>query len=66
VAEYVSFQNKTHSTTGLGALIARSAGNGDYALLLGATLAMAGTVVLINRLLWRPLYRLAEQRYHLD
>jgi NitT/TauT family transport system permease protein len=66
VAEYVSFQNKTHSTTGLGALIARSAGNGDYALLLGATLAMAGTVVLINRLLWRPLYHLAEQRYHLD
>lgn len=66
VAEYVSFQNRTHSTVGLGAVIARSAGNGNYALLLGATLAMAGTVVLINRLLWRPLYRLAEQRYHLD
>jgi NitT/TauT family transport system permease protein len=66
VAEYVSFKNHVYSTVGLGALIARSAGEGNYALLLGGTLAMAATVVLINRLLWRPLYRLAEQRYRLD
>jgi ABC-type anion transport system duplicated permease subunit len=27
---------------------------------------MATLVVSVNRLLWRPLYRLAEQRYQLE
>jgi ABC-type anion transport system duplicated permease subunit len=35
-------------------------------LLLGATLAMAAVVVGINLLIWQRLYRLAEQRFHLD
>jgi NitT/TauT family transport system permease protein len=29
-------------------------------------IVMSIFVVLINRLLWRPLYRLAERRYRLD
>jgi NitT/TauT family transport system permease protein len=51
---------------GLGALIASSASAGNYALLLASTLTMAVVVVTINRLLWHRLYRLAEQRFHLD
>ncbi len=66
VAEYVTFNNHTVSTVGLGALIASSANAGNYALLLAATLAMAAVVVTLNRVLWRRLYRLAERRYHLD
>jgi len=66
VAEYVSFNQRTYHTVGLGALITQSANNGDFAALLAATLTMAAVVVLVNRLLWHRLYRLAEQRFHLD
>ncbi|HKV84042.1 MAG TPA: ABC transporter permease subunit [Ktedonobacterales bacterium] len=66
VAEYVAFNSHVYQTVGLGALIASSAARGDFALLLAATLAMAAVVVAMNRLVWRPLYRLAEQRFHLD
>jgi len=66
VAEYVVFGGKRISTTGVGALISHATEGGDYALLLAATLSMVLTVVTINRLLWRRLYRLAETRYKLE
>ena len=66
VSEYVSFGNHTYSTVGLGALIAEAVKANNYSLLLAATLTMAAVVVTINRLVWRPLYRMAEQRFHLD
>jgi NitT/TauT family transport system permease protein len=66
VAEYVSFNNHVYSTVGLGALIAQAAYGNDFALLLAATLAMALTVVALNRLVWRRLYRLAAQRFRLE
>jgi NitT/TauT family transport system permease protein len=68
VSEYVSFNSHIYSTVGLGALIASSVAgpSPNYALLLAATLAMAAVVVAINRLVWRRLYGLAEQRFHLD
>ncbi len=66
VAEYVEFGGRTHAAVGVGATIARATAEGDFALLLAATLAMVGAVVLINRLVWRPLYRLAEARYRME
>ncbi|MDW8072588.1 MAG: ABC transporter permease subunit, partial [Anaerolineae bacterium] len=66
VAEYVEFAGETHSVIGIGALIARATAEGDYPLLLAATLAMSMTVVLINRLVWRRLYRIAEQHYRME
>ncbi len=48
------------------ALIARSTAAGDYPLLLASTLSMILTVVTISRLVWRRLYRLAEERYRLE
>jgi NitT/TauT family transport system permease protein len=66
VAEHVVFGGQTYAITGIGALIAQATGSGDYALLLGATLALVVTVVLINRLFWLRLYRLAEERYRLE
>ena len=65
VSEYVSFGGQQYATLGLGALIASAANDGDYARLAAATLVMAGVVVTINRLLWRRLYWLAEERYRL-
>jgi NitT/TauT family transport system permease protein len=66
VSEYVTFNGQVVSTVGLGALIAGSAANGNYALLLASTLTMAGVVITVNRLVWHRMYRLAEQRFHLD
>ena len=66
VAEYVHFSGQVFSTTGIGALIAEATGNGDYPLLLAATLSMILTVVLVNRLLWRRLYQIAEEKYRME
>ncbi len=65
VSEYVTFNGHTVSTVGLGASIAAAAANSDFSQLLAATLLMAIVVVLINRLLWKRLYALAERRYTL-
>jgi NitT/TauT family transport system permease protein len=65
VTEYVSVGGRTLATLGLGSLIAQASSNGDYGLLLGATLTLSLVVVLINRLFWKRLYRLAETRYSL-
>jgi NitT/TauT family transport system permease protein len=66
VSEYVTFNNHTYSTIGLGALIASSANAGNFALLLASTLAMSAVVVTVNRLFWRRLYVVAEQRFRLE
>jgi NitT/TauT family transport system permease protein len=65
VSEYVQFNNHTVSTLGLGASIAQAAAAGNFPELLAGTLLMALVVVLINRLLWKRLYALAERRYTL-
>jgi NitT/TauT family transport system permease protein len=65
VSEFVQFSGTTASTIGLGASIAGAASAGNFHVLLAGTLVMAAVVVLINRLLWKRLYRLAERRYTL-
>ncbi|MBS1841647.1 MAG: ABC transporter permease subunit [Acidobacteria bacterium] len=66
VAEYFHFQGKILSTPGLGSAISRASDSGSFDVLLAATLIMATIVVLINRVLWRRLYRLATSRYNLQ
>lgn len=66
IAEYFRFGGKTLSITGLGATISKATDAGRFDLLLAATLMMAVIVVVINRLLWKPLYRLAETRFKLE
>ncbi len=66
VAEYTHFGGQTSQVTGLGALITSATAKGDYALLLASTLTMIVMVVLINRLVWRRLYHLAEVRFRMD
>jgi NitT/TauT family transport system permease protein len=65
VSEYVEFQNQTAQTLGLGATISEASVRGDFPLLMAATAVMSLLVVLTNRLVWRPLYRLAETKYQL-
>jgi NitT/TauT family transport system permease protein len=66
VAEYTQFGGKTFHTIGVGALIAEATGTGDFPMLLAATLSLILTVVIINRLFWQRLYRLAEERYRME
>jgi NitT/TauT family transport system permease protein len=66
VAEYVEFGGRTLRVTGLGDLIAASTAEGDFPMLLASTLTMIFTVVLVNRLLWRRLYRIAASRYRME
>jgi NitT/TauT family transport system permease protein len=66
IAEYFHFQGKIVSTPGLGSTISRASDAGRFDMLLASTLVMATIVVLINRLLWRRLYRLASSRFKLE
>jgi NitT/TauT family transport system permease protein len=66
VAEYFRLQNQTLQTVGLGAVISAATDRGQFQILLMATIVMATMVVTINRLVWRPLYRMAEIRYKLE
>jgi len=66
VAEHVQLAGQNLFTVGVGALIAQATAAGDFPLLLAATLSMILTVVLLNRLVWRRLYRLAEERYRME
>jgi NitT/TauT family transport system permease protein len=66
VAEYFQLKGNTLATMGLGAQISAASNDGNYPVLLAATMIMALMVVTINRLVWRPLYHLAETKYRLD
>lgn len=63
VSEYVVFQGGIMKTHGLGSLISEAAASGNYALLLAGTVVMSLLVLLTNRFVWGPLYKLAETKY---
>jgi NitT/TauT family transport system permease protein len=65
VSEIVTFGGTTLTATGLGAYVAHATERGDYPHLIAGVAVMSLYVVGLNRLLWRPLYRLAETRYAL-
>src|SRR5262249_5579765 len=65
VSEYVTFGGTIVQTVGLGAVIAAAASRGNYPVLAASTIVMAALVVAINRAFWRPMARLAHERYHL-
>lgn len=65
VAEYFQLKGSTLQTLGLGAQISAASDHANYPVLLTGTMIMALMVVTINRLVWRPLYRLAETKYRL-
>jgi len=66
VAEYFHFQGRIVKAPGLGSTISSASDAGRFDLLLASTLIMAVIVVLINRLVWRKLYRLASTRFKLE
>jgi NitT/TauT family transport system permease protein len=65
VAEAVQFGGTTLTADGLGATISLAPAAGHFAMLAACVLAMCVAVVGVNRVLWQPLYRVAEEKYSL-
>ncbi|MBV8837282.1 MAG: ABC transporter permease subunit [Alphaproteobacteria bacterium] len=66
VAEVASWGDTKLKAEGLGAFIAQATEAGDYHRVVLGIAVMSVLVVAFNRLLWRPLYTLAERRFRLD
>ncbi|KTD07939.1 ABC transporter permease [Legionella jamestowniensis] len=66
VAEWVSWGNTTLKATGLGAYIQASTIAGNFPKIALGTAMMCIYVLVFNHIIWRPLYRLAEERFHFN
>lgn len=64
VAEWVSWGNTTLKATGLGAYIQENTILGNFPKIALGTAMMCIFVLLFNHLIWRPLYKLAEERFN--
>jgi len=63
--EYIPYQGKTLMAHGLGAVIQNAMDEGNYSVLAASVMAMALFVVVFNRLVWKRLSALAQQRFQL-
>lgn len=66
VAEVASWGDTHLRAEGLGAYIADATAAGDFPRVVLGIAVMSAMVITCNRLLWRPLYRLAENRFRLE
>lgn len=67
VAEFVQMKGQATLTAfGLGWLISVATDQANYSLLAAGVVTMAVFVVLLNRVVWKRLYRVAEERYSLN
>ncbi|MBA4709850.1 ABC transporter permease [Aquitalea aquatica] len=66
VSEMVSWGDDKLAAHGLGAYIAQMTAAGDFPKILLGICVMSLFVVLFNRLLWRPLYAIAENKLRLN
>src|SRR5580692_2097176 len=64
-AEVASWGNHTLHAHGLGAYISDAMTAGDFHHVLLGTIVMSFFVLVVNRLLWRPLYWYAERKFRL-
>jgi NitT/TauT family transport system permease protein len=65
VSELVSWGNTKLRADGLGAYISEATAKGDWPRIVLGVGLMSVFVVGLNRLIWRPLYDLAESKYRL-
>lgn len=66
VAELATWGPTQLKANGLGATLAEATHQGDKPVIICSIAMMSLFVVLMNRVLWRRLYRLAERRFRLD
>ena len=66
VAEYVKAGDHTEIAQGIGSYIAIATEKGNFQQIVLGVAVMSVFVIIFNRLLWRPLFGLAEKRLHLS
>jgi NitT/TauT family transport system permease protein len=66
VAEVATWGDTKLEAAGLGAYIAQATEAGDFPRVVLGIAVMSIFVVTFNRLLWRPLFRMAERRFRFD
>ncbi len=66
VSEYLVSRGAVLSAFGLGSTISHATTEGNFPLLAASVITMALFVVLLNRVLWKRLYRIAESRFSLN
>jgi NitT/TauT family transport system permease protein len=66
VAEVIQWGNTKFMATGLGAYISECTAAGDFLHMAVGIAMMCILVLFFNRLVWRPLYVIAETRFQLD
>ena len=66
VAELASYGDTTLKADGLGAFISDATTRGDVPMIISSIAVMSLFVIVINKLVWRRLYALAEKRFRLD
>lgn len=66
IAEVVSWGSISLQATGIGAYITQNATGGHFPRLALGIAVMTLYVLVINRLLWRPLYNLAHERFRIN
>lgn len=65
VSEIVSWQNHDLIATGLGAYIASATNEGNWPKIIWGITVMALIVVFTNRMIWRKLYTLANEKFNI-
>jgi len=67
VSEYLIYKEQTYSVPGIGSLLDYATYvSGDSQMILLTLIALIGTIVLLNRLVWQRLYVMAADRYKID
>jgi NitT/TauT family transport system permease protein len=66
VSEFVKVQGKELVAPGLGSAIYQATDAGNFGRLAAGTMVMSAALVLINRLFWKRLFRLADNRFALN
>jgi NitT/TauT family transport system permease protein len=66
LTEVINWGSTTLAATGLGAYIAKSTDAGDFPRVALGMAVMSIFVLVMNHLVWRPLYNLSQSHYRLD
>jgi NitT/TauT family transport system permease protein len=66
VAEYMRYGGRTLVAPGLGSLITQASEAANFGLLAAGVLTMSFALVVLNRTVWRRLYRVADERFSLN
>lgn len=67
LSEYFVYRGHTYQVTGLGALLDEATyQTGNSVMILLSLLSMVAVVLVLNKLIWRPLYDVSAERFRID